>query len=128
VALVLLLVGCGPEAGITTLRSADLVALVDDDSDSGMEAQVVGEVVPTQGGCLAISDGSGAEAMPVVWPSGTTLDGTVVVLATRDRIAPGDHVTGTGGEIAAESVGDDLPAECEPVDGKILRVHEIAGE
>jgi hypothetical protein len=54
------------------VRADGVVALVDADSDSGMDAQIVG----------------------------------------------------VGGEIPA-AAGDELPDECEPVDGMILRTHEI---
>ena len=121
-----LLVGCaaGSASEVTVLRADGLVALVDPSGDDGMDAQVVGVIALTGGGCLAIDDGSGAGAVPLIWPPGTTLDGDEVVLASGERLVVGDEVSGAGGEIPAADAGD-LPGECEPVDGMILLVHEM---
>lgn len=91
-------------------------------SGSGMDAQVRGQVALTDGGCFAIDDGGGP--IPVVWPGGTSLDGDELVLPSGARVAVGDEVEGSGGEVSTSDFAEPVPEACSS-SAKVLLVHEI---
>ena len=74
-------------------------------SEEGMAALVRGRVTVDRE-CLLLS------GMPVVWPEGTTWDGTALTLSSGRSVELGERVSGGGGYLTVRAVrelfGDDV--------------------
>ncbi|WP_129668499.1 hypothetical protein [Phytoactinopolyspora endophytica] len=101
------------------VTKAGVTALVDTRTDSGMDAEVVGELVVGPGDCLALDDG--LVVRPVIWPEGSTLadDGQAIEIG-RDgpTVRIGEYVEGGGGEIdPGDATYTEIPESCLPEEG-----------
>lgn len=96
----LLLIALGGVVGLSACSVAGPapVLLVAKQSDFHMAAALGGTVSLSDDGCYLL------EGSLMVWPNGSSLDGDSVVLGDGRRIAPGDHVSGGGGFVPADSV------------------------
>ena len=78
----------------------------------GNAAEIVGTLT-TGDGCVLLDQDSGR--FPVVWPSGTTVEGTdplVIELPSGERVREGDRVRGGGGYPYADTLDIDVPEAC----------------
>lgn len=107
-AMTVLVSGCAGER-FTVLEEDGVVAVVNNDTSSGMDAQVPGAAVINDGCWSMLVDEGGI--MPVAWPMGTTIqDGDLVIPGVEDPVKDGEEVLLGGGEVPASG----LPASDQP--------------
>lgn len=97
------------------------MAMVNPSGASGMDALVSGVVTVSETGCLSLSGDGDSTPVPVAWPLGSRWDGESLTLPSGESLTVGQEMVGGGGETPPPS-GWEPPAECEPVDGKVLIV------
>lgn len=73
-------------------------------------AIIVGELVPTEGRCLAVS--VGGEPYVVLWPAGVTPTDEGVDVPGVGRLLPGDVLRAGGGYHERTDLGAPVPADC----------------
>jgi hypothetical protein len=91
------LLGCSDSSG-GQVRGPLLTSV--GDADDQMAAEVTG-LLAYDGECLRL------DVYPVVWPEGTTWEPSgVLTLPGGERVTPGERVTGGGGYLSVDAVGE----------------------
>jgi len=80
--------------------------------DAASAGPILGELVPTEGRCLAVA--VGGQPYVVVWPDGVTPTDDGVDVPGVGRMYPGDVLRATGDYRHPPDVGDVVPPDCWP--------------
>jgi hypothetical protein len=115
-ALTTVLCACGGSATVQVQKQGDTTALVSGGGGRGADAEVLGLVQTSAGGCLGIVVEGAQKAVAVIWPEGSKLadDGKSIGIPDVGSVRVGQYVGGGGGEVSSPS-GDrfvDVPPEC----------------
>ena len=109
------LAGCGGDINGQTVGDEDLHFFVHQGGllpRGGQDAEVGGTLATGDGCVMLDQDGN---RLPVVWPSGTSVEGTdplVVELPSGEQLREGDQVRGGGGYPYADTLGLEIPQSC----------------
>lgn len=113
--LMVALTGCGGGINEQTVGDEDLHFFVHGGGllpRGGQDAEVGGTLTTGDGCVMLDQDGN---RFPVVWPSGTSVEGTdplVVELPSGEQLSEGDQVSGGGGYPYADTLDIEVPQAC----------------
>ena len=113
-ALALPLSGCTPPDH--TLDDGTHVIVAEQESNSRMMAQIVGTLVEVDG-CVGIGNVFAGGSFPVIFPAGTSVEGTTIRIPGFDEpFALGDAISGGGGYVPmSEERRADVPCPSDDI-------------